>query len=155
MKKIFVTGNVGRDPESRYAPSGESFVTFSLAVTTGSKDNQKTDWLEISCNGRTAETVQKWVRKGTKLLVEGTPSANAYVNKEGKAVATLRVSASNIEFIGSREKTEDASVDNSGGFDTHYETSAPAYDNAPAPSKQQTSAFNAPGPSLQADDVPF
>ena len=43
MKKIFVTGNVGRDPESRYAPSGESFVTFSLAVTTGPKNNQKTD----------------------------------------------------------------------------------------------------------------
>ncbi len=153
MKKIFVTGNVGRDPESRYAPSGESFVTFSLAVTTGSKDNQKTDWLEISCNGRTAETVQKWVRKGTKLLVEGTPSANAYVNKEGKAVATLRVSASNIEFIGSREKTEDASHDGS-SYDSSYDSAAPAYDNQPV-AKPQSSAFNAPGPTLQADDVPF
>lgn len=152
MKKIFVTGNVGRDPESRYAPSGESFITFSLAVTTGPRDNQKTDWLEISCNGRTAENVQKYVRKGTKLLVEGTPSANAYINKEGKAVATLRVSASNIEFIGSRERTEEASHDGS-SYDAPYD-SAPAYDNPPA-SKPQTSAFNAPGPSLQADDVPF
>lgn len=72
----------------RYAPSGEVFVTFSVAVTTGPKDNQKTDWLEISCNGRTAETVQKWVKKGSKLLIEGTPSAHAYINKEGQAVAS-------------------------------------------------------------------
>ena len=71
MKKIFVTGNVGRDPEVRYAPNGESFVTFSLAVTTGPKDNQKTDWLEISCNGRTAETVQKWVKKGFEEWKKG------------------------------------------------------------------------------------
>lgn len=148
MKKIFVTGNVGRDPESRYAPSGESFVTFSLAVTTGPKDNQKTDWLEISCNGRTAETVQKWVRKGSKLLVEGTPSANAYINKEGKAVASLRVSANSIEFIGSKERSEEA-----GGSDHGYEN-APNYD-APDSDNKPQSGFNAPGPSLQSDDIPF
>ena len=149
MKKIFVTGNVGRDPESRYAPSGESFVTFSLAVTTGPKNNQKTDWLEISCNGKTAELVQSYVRKGSKLLIEGTPSANAYVNKEGKAVATLRVSASNIEFIGSRERSEDAGEGYDGG--PSYETSsAQAY-----PTAKPQSAFNAPGPSLQSDDIPF
>jgi single-strand DNA-binding protein len=150
MKKIFVTGNVGRDPESRYAPNGESFVTFSLAVTTGPKDNQKTDWLEISCNGRTAETVQKWVKKGSKLLIEGTPSANAYINKEGKAVASLRVSASNIEFIGSRERSEEAGAPD-GGYGGSYDH-APG--NEPAPAMQQ-SGFNAPGPSLQADDIPF
>ena len=149
MKKIFVTGNVGRDPESRYAPSGESFVTFSLAVTTGPKNNQKTDWLEISCNGKTAEVVQTYVRKGTKLLVEGTPSANAYINKEGKAVASLRVSASNIEFIGSRERSEEAGAPD-GGYGSYDQ--APG--NEPAPAMQQ-SGFNAPGPSLQADDIPF
>ena len=152
MKKIFVTGNVGRDPESRYAPSGESFVTFSLAVTTGPKNNQKTDWLEISCNGKTAEVVQTYVRKGTKLLVEGTPSANAYLNKEGKPVATLRVSANNIEFIGSKERTEDAGA-HEGSYDNAPSYDGPSYDTHPAAKPQP--AFNAPGPSLQSDDVPF
>jgi single-strand DNA-binding protein len=147
MKKIIVTGNVGRDPESRYAPSGESFITFSLAVTTGPKNNQKTDWLEISCNGRTAELVQTYVRKGTKLLVEGTPSANAYINKEGKAVGTLRVSASNIEFIGSRERSEEAGE---GSYENMPNEAPSAAAPAAAPS-----AFNAPGPSLQSDDIPF
>lgn len=141
MKKIFVTGNVGRDPEVRYAPSGESFVTFSLAVTTGPKNNQKTDWLEIGCNGKTAEVVQQYVVKGTRLLIEGTPSANAYINKDGKPVATLRVSASNIEFIGA--KTTDAT----NGSDS-------AATATPNNEEEAASAFNAPG-ALQGDDVPF
>lgn len=106
MKKIIVIGNVGRDPEARFSPTGESFVTFSLAVTTGSKNNQKTDWLEISCSGKTAELVQSYVHKGSKLLVEGTPSANAYISKDGKAVATLRVRAINLEFLGGSNKEE-------------------------------------------------
>lgn len=143
MKKIFVTGNVGKDPEVRYAPSGESFVTFSLAVSSGTKANPKTDWLEISCNGKTAEVVQNYVRKGTKLLIEGTPSVNAYINKEGKAVGSLRVTANTIEFIGSKERSEGAS-------DEGYE-SAPDYGNE----NQAASGFNAPGPSLQPDDIPF
>lgn len=116
MKKIFVTGNVGRDPESRYSPKGDAFVTFSLAVKTGSKDNEKTDWLEISCNGKTAEIAQKHVVKGKRLLIEGTPSAHAYLNKENKPVATLRISASNIEFIGAKldnELYEDHAPDDS------------------------------------------
>lgn len=132
MKKIIITGQVGRDPELRYAPSSESFVTFSLAVTTGSKNNQKTDWLEISCNGKNAEVVQAYVRKGTKLLIEGTPSANAYINKEGKPVATLRVTASNIEFIGSKQ--EDSESNNS-NIDSDF--------------------VNSDKPSLASDDVPF
>ena len=138
MKKIFVTGNVGRDPETRYTPTGDSFTTFSLAVTTGPKDKQKTDWLEISCNGKTAEVVQTYVRKGTKLLIEGTPSANAYINKEGKPVATLRVSTSNIEFIGSKP--------------AEGEPSSPEQ---PTDEQKNAAAFNAPGPSLDSDDVPF
>lgn len=137
MKKIIVTGNVGRDPESRYDASGAMFVTFSLAVNTGSKTNQKTDWLEISCNGKTAELVQTYVRRGKKLLVEGTPAATAYINKEGNAVAVLRVYANNVEFL-SNERSEEQAMEN------NYE--------APAPSE---SAFNAPGPSLKSDDIPF
>lgn len=139
MKKIIVTGNVGRDPEQRTTPSGDSFVVFSLAVSSGTKANPKTDWLEISCGGKTAEVVQSYVRKGTKLLIEGTPSVNAYINKENKAVATLRVYANTIEFIGSREKSEDVG-------DTYVNV---------ADMEEKHSGFNAPGPVLQSDDVPF
>lgn len=145
MKKIIVTGNVGRDPEQRTLPSGESFVVFSLAVSSGTKANPKTDWLEISCNGKTADVVQNYVRKGSKLLIEGTPGVNAYINKENKAVGTLRVYANTIEFIGSREKSEDV------GGDTYVDVASMEANH----NTQQNSGFNAPGPVLAADDIPF
>lgn len=103
MKKIILTGNVGKDPETRYNPtSGEGFTTFSLAVAAGTKANPRTDWVDIICNARTAELAQQYVRKGTRLLIEGTPSAYAYINKEGKPIGSLRVNAQTLEFIGSR-----------------------------------------------------
>ncbi len=141
MKKIIVTGNVGRDPEQRTSSTGESFVTFSLAVSVGTKNAPKTDWLEISCGGKTAEVVQNYVRKGTKLLIEGSPTATAYINKENKPVASLRVYANTIEFIGSREKSEDLG-------DTYVNVSEMEAQHSPA-------GFNAPGPVLQSDEVPF
>lgn len=151
MKKIIVTGNVGKDPETRYAPSGEAFVTFSLAVASGTKANPRTDWLEITCNGRTAEVVQNYVRKGTKLLIEGTPNAAAYINKEGKPVATLRVSASTIEFIGSKEKSDNEAHDGSYGDEgTSEHESQPTQPQ----STKSGGGFNAPGPMLDPD-IPF
>ncbi|MEN9946051.1 MAG: hypothetical protein RLZZ293_437 [Pseudomonadota bacterium] len=160
MKKIFVTGNVGRDPETRYLTSGEAVVTFSLAVNTGSKDNLKTDWMEVSCFGKTAELVQKWVRKGSKLLIEGTPSANAYINKEGKAVASLRINATNIEFIGGGERTEVAEnySNNHGHQAKNPEDLTPSFTNPGsnfANNQASLAQFNSPGPSnLQKDDIP-
>ena len=52
MKKIIITGNVGRDPEMKISQNGEEFVTFSLGVSVGTKDKPKTDWVDISCNGK-------------------------------------------------------------------------------------------------------
>ena len=103
MRKIFFNGNVGRNPETRYAQDGKSFVTFSVAVNAGTKDNPKTDWYEVSCNGRTAEVVTQYVKAGTKVLVEGTPSVSAWVNKEGQAVGSQRVAASNVEMLSSKD----------------------------------------------------
>lgn len=103
MLKVIFNGNVGRAPETRHSQGGESFVTFSVAVNSGSKANQKTDWLEVSCNGRTAEIVTQYVKAGTKVLIEGKPTASAYINKEGQPVATMRVFATNVEMLSSKE----------------------------------------------------
>lgn len=101
MKKLLLIGNVGRDPERRYKADGESFVTFSLAVTSGFKDNKKTDWMEISCNGRIADNAEKYVKKGSQLFIEGNPGINAYIDKEGSHIATFRVVATSIEYLNS------------------------------------------------------
>lgn len=106
MKKMFVTGNVGADPNTRYDTNGNMFVSFSVGVSVGTKMTPKTDWVEISCSGKLADTVQKFVRKGNKLLIEGFPTVNPYINKEGKAAASLRIYANNLEFLGRKEEVE-------------------------------------------------
>lgn len=118
MKKIIVTGNVGRDPELRADQNGNQFATFSLGVSVGTKQNPKTDWVDVSCNGKLADVARNYIKKGSKLLVEGFPSVNAYINKENKPVGTLRINANNFEFIGSRQESgddynQDHSSDNS------------------------------------------
>lgn len=141
MRKIFFNGNVGRNPETRYTQDGKSFVTFSVAVNTGTKDNQKTDWYEVSCNGRTAEIVTQYVKAGTKVLVEGTPSVSAWINKEGQAVASQRVNATNVEMLSSKE-----------GADASYTPQAAA------PKDAQTLVGETMGGAALAapqDDIPF
>lgn len=129
MKKIIVTGHAGRDPELRYSQAGDAFATFSIAIKVG-KD--KTDWAEVTCNGKTSENVMQYVKKGSKLLIEGTPSADAYVNKEGKPVATLKIFANNVEFLSSKEdQQEQQEPDNT------------------------QDGFNAQAPDLKPDDIPF
>ena len=140
MKKIIVTGNVGRDPEMRADQTGGQFATFSIGVSVGTKQNPKTDWVDISCNGKLADIARNYIKKGTKLLVEGFPSVGAYINKENKAVGTLRIYANNIELLSKREDAQ-----------THedYHQDESVY-TLPEVNQQQTTSN-----SLTSDDIPF
>lgn len=102
MKKILITGNLGKDPEKKFDGTGNQFVTFSVGVGVGNKENPKTDWVDVSCNGKLAELASTYLTKGAKVLVSGFPSVNAYVNKENKAVGVLRIYADNIEFLSAK-----------------------------------------------------
>lgn len=144
MKKIIITGNVGRDPELRSDQTGNQFATFSVGVSVGTKQNPKTDWVDVSCNGKLADVARNYVKKGSKLLVEGFPSVNAYINKENKPVGTLRIYASNFEFLGKREDEGSSSADD--------------YSQEPVYSLPESGSANKSGSSLSSDDlnaIPF
>lgn len=145
MKKIIITGNVGRDPETRADQEGNTFATFSVGVSVGSKQNPKTDWVDVVCNGRFVDLAKNYIKKGSKLLIEGFPSVNAYINKENKPVGTLRVYVNNLEFIGSRPESGDNS-DSVANSDSAASDS-PVYDLPDAP--QQVAG------ALKSDDIPF
>ncbi len=136
MKKMIITGNVGRDPESRADQAGNSFTTFSVGVSVGTKTNPKTDWVEVSCNAKLGDVARNYVKKGTKILVEGYPTATAYINKENKPVASLRLYANNLELLSKRDDQAD---------DQHHEE---VYN---LPESGQSSAAS----TLQSDDIPF
>ena len=99
MKRLTITGNIGRDPELRLDPSGTQFATFSVGVSAGTKANPKTDWVDVSCNGKLAEIACMYAKKGTKVLVDGYPNVNAYINKDNIPVGTMRLYANSIELL--------------------------------------------------------
>jgi len=100
MKKIIITGNVGKDPQYK---SENTYVSFSVAVSVGTAKDPKTDWVDVSCSGKLAEIVMSYVKKGSKLLIEGFPTVSAYINRDNKAIGALRVYANSIEILNKRE----------------------------------------------------
>jgi single-strand DNA-binding protein len=108
MDKYTFTGNIGNDPESKIAANGSTMVTFSVAIDKSYKDRNgqkvsKTKW--ISCTkfidqGKTWG-VLPFVKRGTKVLIEGEPEARAWTNAAGEANAALNVQVLSLELVGS------------------------------------------------------
>lgn len=89
VNKVILVGNVGKDPEIRATPSGVKVANFTLATSDNQKDAQgnwqeHTEWHNLKSFNRTAETVEKYVKKGSKLYIEGKITTNSWEDKETK-----------------------------------------------------------------------
>ena len=130
--KIIVVGNVGKDPEMRYTPSGQAVTSFSVATScryTASNGEQvnETIWFRVSAWGKTAETCNQYVKKGMKVLIEGhitadktTGGPKIWTKQDGTSGASFEVSAATVRFLSSRH--EEAS--GSGGEGPEEENAA-------------------------------
>jgi len=115
---IIIVGNLGKDPEMRYTPSGQAVTNFNVATSrqyTGSDGNQvkETIWFRISAWGKQAETCNQYLRKGSKVLVEGrlipdgsTGGPRLWQRQDGTTSASFEVSASTVRFLSSRGEEE-------------------------------------------------
>lgn len=107
-----IIGNLGRDPELRYLPSGVAVCAFSVAVNRKWTDRDgvardETVWYKVTAWDKLAETCSQYLSKGRQVLVEGDRlQARAYLNKQGEAAASLELSARAVKFLGSREPSE-------------------------------------------------
>ena len=116
---IILVGNLGRDPEMRYTPSGQAVCNLSVATNrTWSRDGEQqkeTTWFRVTVWGRQAETVNQYLRKGRSVLVEGrlNPDENGnpriWTGNDGQPRASFEVTAQTIRFLGGRG--------DEGGFD--------------------------------------
>ncbi|MBN1146395.1 MAG: single-stranded DNA-binding protein [Anaerolineales bacterium] len=124
---IIIVGNLGRDPEMRYTPSGQAVTTLSVAANrqyTGSDGNQvkETIWFRVSAWGKQAETCSQYLRKGSKVLVEGrltpdpaTGGPRIWTRQDGAAAANFEVSAATVRFLSSRGEAEAYQAGDYGG----------------------------------------
>jgi single-strand DNA-binding protein len=111
---IIIVGNVGKDPEMRYTPSGQAVTSFSVATnrqyTAGNGEQVKeTIWFRVSTWGKTAEVCNQYVKKGSKVLIEGrlTPDKNTggpriWTKQDGSSGSSFEVTASTVRFLSSR-----------------------------------------------------
>jgi len=137
---IIIVGNVGKDPEMRYTPSGQAVTSFSVATnrqyTTGNGEQVKeTIWFRVTTWGKQAEVCNTYVKKGMKVLVEGrltpdkaTGGPRTYTKPDGSAGASFDVTAGTVRFLSSRGEVGGGDAPMAGGME-HAEM--PAEDDIP------------------------
>lgn len=136
---LIIVGNVGKDPEIRYTPSGQAVTSFSVAsnrqYTAGNGEQIKeTIWFRVTTWGKQAEICNQYVKKGMKVLVEGrltpdkaTGGPRVWTKQDGSAGASFEVTATTVRFLSSRGEGSEAPIQ-SGGFEM---TEMPPEDDIP------------------------
>ncbi len=166
VNKVILMGNLGRDPEVRYAPSGAAVCNVSIATTRQWKDKsgerkEETEWHRVVFYDRLAEIAGEYLKKGRPVYVEGRLKYGKYTDKEGVERYTTDIIATEMQLLGSRDGAGD---DEGGGYSRSRESSRPegregresresaprGGSRAPAPSKPAAGDFDD-----MDDDIPF
>lgn len=137
VNKVILVGNVGKDPEVRYFDNDNVKASFSLATrergyttSNGAQIPERTEWHNIVCWRGLAQIVEKFVRKGSLLYVEGKIRVRSYDDQNGIKRYVTEINAENIEILGKRAATNDNGDDAPGAKSTEYDTSVDFSDNS-------------------------
>lgn len=144
LNKVILVGNLGNDPEIRQTQSGDKVATLSIATSESYKDKSgqkqtKTEWHRVVMFGRIAEVAEQYLRKGSKVLIEGKLQTRSY-DKNGQTVYTTEIVLPPFSGV----MTMLDSVNASGGQDSNYQKG----------SSQPPQSFGGNSPDLD-DDIPF
>ena len=151
MNKIIVIGNLGRDPEMRYTPNGQSVTSFSIAsnrrYTTGGEQREETEWFNVSAWGRLAETCNQYLTKGQQVYVEGRLTSRTYQGNDGQTRVSLDINLTEMQMLGRRGDNMDE------GGSPYGSGSGMASGSGPSGSSSGMAGGNDPYDDV--DDLPF
>ena len=151
VNKVIIVGNLGRDPETRYAPEGGAITNISVATTDTWKDKasgekkEETEWHRVSAFGRLAEIMGEYLKKGSQVYIEGSLRTRKWQDKEGKDRYTTEIRADVMQMLGSRAGAGEPRGEARG--EPRGEATAKA---AGAPAKKPAGKFDD-----MEDDIPF
>jgi single-strand DNA-binding protein len=160
VNKVILVGNLGRDAETKFTPSGASVTNFSLATTRRWKDQQSGEWKEETDWHRIvywrAENVANYLLKGKQVYVEGRLRTRSYDDKEGKKVYTTEVICEHLVLLGGRQDAAAGAPDEYSQQPVSQPRSAARPAGGPVPITS-AAAPEEPGFSqgITDDDVPF
>ena len=181
VNKVIIIGNLGRDPEIRYMPSGDAVANITVATTDKWKDKQSgetreaTEWHRISFFGRQAEVVGQYLKKGSQVYVEGSLRTRKWTDQSGQEKYSTEIRADSMQMLGGRQgqggggggaSSQAGPDEGGGGYDDGYGSQAPAPARRPAPSaaaRPPAPAAPRPAPAAKPasgfddmdDDIPF
>lgn len=120
LNKVFLMGNLTRDPELRYIPSGTAVANFGLAtnrIYTGRDGERKEEvcFVDVDAWGKTAENCANYLSKGRPVLVEGSLQYDSWETEDGQKRSRLKVRALNVQFLGGRRAEDTPGAEEIGG----------------------------------------
>lgn len=111
LNRVQLIGRLGKDPESKFTPTGKKVAHFSLAVSNRWKDKsgetkESTEWVNIEAWGRLGEVCQEYLKKGSLVYLEGRLKTEKYEDKGGETKYYTKVVALTLQFLDKRDKDE-------------------------------------------------
>jgi single-strand DNA-binding protein len=157
VNKVILVGNLGNDPETRYMPQGGAVTNITVATSESWKDKQtgqaqeRTEWHRVVFFNRLAEIAGEYLKKGSKVYVEGSLRTRKWQDQGGQDRYTTEIVASEMQMLDSRG----AGGGSAGGGD--YEAPAPRRQSSGSSSNNNPPASNEPPPNFDNfdDDIPF
>ncbi len=148
LNRVFLMGNLTRDPELRYLPSNTPVVKIGVAVKRRWRNQQgeqqeETTFVDCESFGRQAEVINQYLRKGRPIFIEGRLRLDQWQDKEGNNRSRMKVVIENFQFVDSRGDGE------GGGQGGHSESRGGANQPPPGP------AMSDPHQPVPEDDIPF
>ena len=157
VNKVIIVGNLGRDPETRYMPSGDAMTSIAVATTDKWRDKasgeqkEATEWHRIAFFGKLAEIAGQYLKKGSQVYVEGSLRTRKYTDKNGVEKYATDIRADTMQMLGSRQGMGGEGGGGGGGYSR---PAAPAQrPAAPTPAANRPAA--ASGFDDMDDDIPF
>ena len=172
VNKVIIVGNLGKDPEMRAFPSGDQVANVTIATTDRWKDKasgemkEATEWHRVVFNGRLAEIVGQYLRKGSQVYVEGSLRTRKWTDQSGIEKYTTEIRADQMQMLGSRQGMGgeggggggyEAPRQSGGGYDSPRQGAAPSRPPAPrqAPAPMAAPSKPSSGFDDMDDDIPF
>lgn len=108
INKVILVGNLGQDPEVRFMPNGNAVTNFTVATSESWKDKQsgeqkeKTEWHRLVCYGKLAEICSEYLKKGSKIYIEGRLQTRKWQNQQGQDQYTTEIVFDDMQMLDSR-----------------------------------------------------
>ncbi len=158
VNKVILIGNLGRDPETRFAPSGAAICNVTIATSRNWKDKasgekrEETEWHRVVFYDKLAEIAGEYLKKGRPVYVEGRLKTRKWTDKDGVEKYTTEIIAEEMQLLGGREASGAGSADDDG-----YSRSRDSAPSRAAPSRAPAPAASRPAADFSDmdDDIPF